>query len=198
MDLRHGRTLTRSINRTATAYCSSTTSTPPNYMPWRVAATLGIGVAGGFLGNLLAPWLGLVLGGLAATAAVWELRFGPSTVAGARRRGGGGGAAYRPAAWPLDWAVVAWPLLTRPDGARGGGQALPSMLRQLPALLGPERVAGLANQARVRFHPRPDACSKGRRVVFLRSSSRRRRARPALRRINARRWASFVGPLWAE
>ena len=29
---------------------------------------------------------------------------------------------------------------------------LPSMLRELPAVLGPERVAGLANQARVRFH----------------------------------------------
>jgi hypothetical protein len=29
---------------------------------------------------------------------------------------------------------------------------LPSMLRQLPALLGPERVAVLADQARVRFH----------------------------------------------
>jgi len=29
---------------------------------------------------------------------------------------------------------------------------LPSMLRQLPAMLGPERVAGLADQARVRFH----------------------------------------------
>jgi hypothetical protein len=29
---------------------------------------------------------------------------------------------------------------------------LPSMLRQLPAVLGPERVADLANQARVRFH----------------------------------------------
>jgi hypothetical protein len=29
---------------------------------------------------------------------------------------------------------------------------LPSMLRQLPAVLGPERVAVLANQARVRFH----------------------------------------------
>jgi hypothetical protein len=30
---------------------------------------------------------------------------------------------------------------------------LPSMLRQLPAVLGPERVADLADQARVRFHP---------------------------------------------
>jgi hypothetical protein len=29
---------------------------------------------------------------------------------------------------------------------------LPSMLRQLPAVLAPERVADLANQARVRFH----------------------------------------------
>jgi hypothetical protein len=29
---------------------------------------------------------------------------------------------------------------------------LPSMLRQLPAVLGPERVADLANQVRLRFH----------------------------------------------
>ena len=29
---------------------------------------------------------------------------------------------------------------------------LPSMLRQLPAVLGPERVVDLADQARVRFH----------------------------------------------
>jgi hypothetical protein len=30
---------------------------------------------------------------------------------------------------------------------------LPSMLRALPAVMGPERVASLADQARVRFHP---------------------------------------------
>jgi Nuclease-related domain len=30
---------------------------------------------------------------------------------------------------------------------------LPSMLRALPAVLGPERVAALATQARIRFHP---------------------------------------------
>jgi hypothetical protein len=30
---------------------------------------------------------------------------------------------------------------------------LPSMLRVLPAVLGPERVAVLADQARIRFHP---------------------------------------------
>jgi hypothetical protein len=29
---------------------------------------------------------------------------------------------------------------------------LPSMLRQLPAVLGPERIAALADQARARFH----------------------------------------------
>jgi hypothetical protein len=29
---------------------------------------------------------------------------------------------------------------------------LPSMLGELPAVLGPERVAALADQARVRFH----------------------------------------------
>jgi hypothetical protein len=29
---------------------------------------------------------------------------------------------------------------------------LPSILRELPAVLGPERVAALADQARVRFH----------------------------------------------
>jgi hypothetical protein len=29
---------------------------------------------------------------------------------------------------------------------------LPSMLRALPAVLGPERVADLADEARVRFH----------------------------------------------
>jgi Nuclease-related domain len=35
---------------------------------------------------------------------------------------------------------------------------LPSMLRGLPAVLGPERVADLANQARVRFMPPPNPC----------------------------------------
>jgi hypothetical protein len=29
---------------------------------------------------------------------------------------------------------------------------LPSLLRELPAVLGPERVAGLADQARICFH----------------------------------------------
>jgi hypothetical protein len=32
---------------------------------------------------------------------------------------------------------------------------LPTMLRQLPAVLGPQRVTALANQARIRFHDAP-------------------------------------------
>ena len=32
------------------------------------------------------------------------------------------------------------------------GRRLPELLRHLPAVLGPERIAGLANQARIRFH----------------------------------------------
>jgi len=44
-------------------------------LPWRVAVTLGIGAGGGVLGSLLAPRLGLVLGGLVAVAAGWRLRF---------------------------------------------------------------------------------------------------------------------------
>ncbi|HKQ01327.1 MAG TPA: hypothetical protein VJ735_13445, partial [Actinomycetes bacterium] len=56
-------------------------------LPWRVAVLLGIGAAGGVLGSLLAPRLGLVLGGLAALAAGWWLRFRPSPEAIAWRRG---------------------------------------------------------------------------------------------------------------
>jgi hypothetical protein len=56
-------------------------------LPWRMAAILGIGAGGGFLGSLLAPRLSLVLGGLAAIAAGWGLRFRPSPDAVAWRRG---------------------------------------------------------------------------------------------------------------
>src|SRR5215207_11102867 len=40
-------------------------------LPWRLAVIVGIGAGGGLLGSLLAPRLGLVLGGLAAIAAGW-------------------------------------------------------------------------------------------------------------------------------
>ena len=56
-------------------------------LPWRVAATLCAGTAGGVLGSLLAPRLALVLGALAAVAAGWGLRFKPSPDAVAWRRG---------------------------------------------------------------------------------------------------------------
>ena len=62
-------------------------------VPWRVAATLGIAVGGGVLGSLMAPRLGLVLGGLVAVVAGWGLRFRSSPDAIAWRRGRRGSAA---------------------------------------------------------------------------------------------------------
>jgi hypothetical protein len=59
-------------------------------LPWRVAATLVAGAAGGVLGSLLALRLSLVLGALAAVAAGWGLRFKPSPDAAAWRRGAAG------------------------------------------------------------------------------------------------------------
>jgi hypothetical protein len=59
-------------------------------VPWRVAATIGIGASGGLLGSLLAPRLGLVVGALAAVVAGWGLRFKPSPEAAAWRRGAAG------------------------------------------------------------------------------------------------------------
>ena len=59
-------------------------------LPWRVAVLLGLGAGGGVLGSLLVPRLGLVVGGLAATAAGWALRFRPSRDAVAWRRGAAG------------------------------------------------------------------------------------------------------------
>ena len=209
-------------------------------LPWRVAVILGIGAGGGVLGSLLAPRLGLLLGGLAAVAAGWTLRFRPSLEAVAWRRGAAGERRTARLLGPLErhgWAVLhdlavpgsranmdhlvigpggvfvidskqyrgrlqldssgrlwhgRYPLapalravsfeadlaaqvLTDPDvvvvpvmavhGAQVpwgkvvtdgvpvvSARRLPSMLRQLPGVLGPERVAGLADQARIRFH----------------------------------------------
>jgi Nuclease-related domain len=59
-------------------------------LPWRVAAILGVGAAGGVLGSLVVPRLSLVLGALAAVAAGWGLRFQPSPDAVAWRRGAAG------------------------------------------------------------------------------------------------------------
>ena len=78
-------------------------------LPWRVAAILGIGAAGGVLGSLLAPRLGLVLGGLAATAAGWGLRFRPSSEVSAWRRGAVGERRTARLLGPLErhgWAVL--------------------------------------------------------------------------------------------
>jgi hypothetical protein len=59
-------------------------------LPWRAAATLAVGAVGGLLGSLLAPRLSLVIGGLAAAATAWGLRFRPSPDAVAWRRGAAG------------------------------------------------------------------------------------------------------------
>ena len=209
-------------------------------LPWRVAATLGIGVSGGILGRLLGPRLGLVVGVLVAMAVGWGLRFRPSPDAVAWRRGaagerrsarllsplerqgwvvlhdlavpgspanldhlviGPGGvfvvdskqyrgrlqldpssrlwhgrypltATLRAVSFEADRAarVLADPQVVVPIVAIHGAQVpwgkvvtqgvpvvsarrLPSMLRALPGVLGPERVAALADRARVRFHP---------------------------------------------
>jgi hypothetical protein len=209
-------------------------------LPWRVAAILAIGAGGGGVGSLLAPRLGPMVGGLAAVAAGWGLRFRPSQDARAWRRGAAGERRTARLLDPLErhgWVVLhdlAVPgsranldhLVIGPGGVfvidskqyRGrlrldssgrlwhgryplaptlravgfeadraaqvlpdpgvavvpivavhGAQVpwgkvvtdgvpvvparrLPSLLRELPAELGPERVAGLADQARVRFH----------------------------------------------
>jgi Nuclease-related domain len=210
------------------------------FLPWRIAVILGIGAGGGGLGRLLSPRLGLILGGLAAVAAGWALRFRLSPEAVAWRRGAAGERRTARLLSPLErqgWVVLhdlAVPgsranidhLVIGPGGVfvvdskqyRGrlrldpsgrlwhgrfllastlqavsfeadraalvlpdpgvvvvpivavhGAQVpwgkvvmsgvpivaarrLPSMLRALPVVLGPERVAGLADQARVRFH----------------------------------------------
>jgi hypothetical protein len=209
-------------------------------LPWRVAATLGIGAGGGVLGSLLVPRLGLLVGGLAAMMAGWGLRFRPSPDASAWRRGAAGERRTARLLGPLErhgWAVLhdlavpgsranldhlaigpagvfavdskqyrgrlqldptgrlwhgRYPLAPAlraasfeadqaarvlpdpgvavvPVVAVHGAQVpwgkvvsqgvpvlparrLPRMLRQLPAVLGPERVAVLTDQARVRFH----------------------------------------------
>jgi hypothetical protein len=78
----------------------------------------------------------------------------------------GGGLRSRPGARVLPDPGVAVVPIVAVHGARvpwgkvvtGGvpvvaARRLPSMLGALPLVLGPERVAGLANQARIRFHP---------------------------------------------
>jgi hypothetical protein len=209
-------------------------------LPWRAAVTVGVGAVGGLLANLIQPRMSLIVGGLAAMAVSWGLRFRPSSDAVAWRRGaagerrtarllaplerrgwvvlhdlaipgsranldhlviGPGGVfvidskqyrgwlqldavgklwhgryplapAVRAASWEADQAAQVLPdpgTAVVPIVAVHGAQVpwgkvvtdgvpvvsarrLPSMFRQLPVVLGPERVAWLADQARVRFH----------------------------------------------
>jgi hypothetical protein len=50
-------------------------------------------------------------------------------------------------------AQVPWGKVVVDGVPVGSARRLPSMLRTLPPVLGPERVAWLADQARIRFHP---------------------------------------------
>jgi hypothetical protein len=209
-------------------------------LPWRLAATLGIGAAVGVLGSLFAARLSLVLGALAAVAVGWGLRFRPSPEAVAWRRGAVGerrtarllarlerygwavlhdlaipgsranldhlvigpggvfvidskqfrgriqldpsgrlwhgryslGSTLHAVSFEADQAALVLPdpgVAVVPIVAVHGAQVpwgkvvmegvpvvparrLPSLLRALPPVLGPERIAVLADQARVRFH----------------------------------------------
>ena len=49
-------------------------------------------------------------------------------------------------------AQVPWGKIVSDGVPLVSARRLPSMLRQLPVVLGPEQVAWLADQARVRFH----------------------------------------------
>jgi hypothetical protein len=49
-------------------------------------------------------------------------------------------------------AQVPWGKLVADGVPVVAARRLPALLRRLPAVLGPERVAGLANAARIRFH----------------------------------------------
>jgi hypothetical protein len=51
----------------------------------------------------------------------------------------------------LDGARVPWGKVVVEGVPVVTARRLPTMLRQLPAGLGPERVAAMANQARIRF-----------------------------------------------
>jgi hypothetical protein len=78
-------------------------------IPWRLAAILAVATVGGLLGSLLAPRLGLVLGGLAAVLTGWGLRFKSSPEASAWRRGAAGERRTARLLDPLErhgWAVL--------------------------------------------------------------------------------------------
>ena len=89
-------------------------------LPWRIAVIVGVGAVGGLLGGLLTPRLRLVVGGLAAVAAGWGLRFRSSPSCQGMAAGRGGGATHRPAAGPAGAARLGGP--ARPGRPRQPGQ----------------------------------------------------------------------------
>ena len=81
-------------------------------LPWRMTVIVVTGVAGGLLGSLLAPRMGLAVGGLAAVVAGWGLRFRPSPDAAAWRRGAAGERHTARLLGPLErqggWCCTTW------------------------------------------------------------------------------------------
>jgi hypothetical protein len=121
-------------------------------LPWRVTAILVVGAVGGVLGSQLAPSWGW-------SWADWP-PWRPAGGCGSSpaRTPSRGGEARRGSSAPPDcsatWSdtggrsCTTWPSPGSPAATRSPHAAF----RTLPAVLGPERVAALADQARVRFH----------------------------------------------
>jgi hypothetical protein len=86
-------------------------------LPWRAAVILGIAVAGGVLGRLVVPRLGLVVGVIAALAVGWGCGSGPAPMPSP------GGAGRRGSSAPLGcsvrwsgrdgWSCTIWPSLAQ-------------------------------------------------------------------------------------
>jgi hypothetical protein len=139
-------------------------------LPWRLALTLGIAAGGGVLSSLLAPRLSLVVGAVVGMAAGWGLRFKPSPDAVDWRPGAAGERRTARLLSSLErqgWAVlhdlavpgsranlgarVPWGKVVSDGVPVLAATHMPGLLRALPAVLGPERVAAVASQARIHF-----------------------------------------------
>ena len=107
-----------------------------------------VGVAGSI--PLLVRFLGdLTVGGWAGPSSNAISRYCPC---GCSRRACGPAAVVVVPIVAVHGAQVPWGKVVTHGVPVVAAKRLPSMLRQLPSVLGPERVAWLADQARIRFH----------------------------------------------
>jgi hypothetical protein len=120
-------------------------------LPWRVAASLGIGVGGGVLGSLLAPRPGVAVGALVAMAAGWGCGSGPARtpLPGGGGRSGSGALPGSLASWSgtsgpscRTWpSPAARPILIIWPSAPGGVRDRLQAVELLGRIVGSERVA---------------------------------------------------------